>query len=50
MEQAIFKAALTEKKRLKHAAVYTVKDAPGVAVIEALSTYIPIEQFKETFK
>lgn len=40
---------LIEKRKLKHAAVYTVKDSPKIAIVEALSTYIPIDQFKETF-
>jgi hypothetical protein len=40
---------LIERKRLKHAAVFIVKNSPGVAVVEALTTYIPIEQFKEIF-
>lgn len=43
----IFK--LNEKKRLKHAVVYTVETSPGVAVVEAISSYIPIDQFKEIF-
>lgn len=42
-------AELIEKKKLKHAAVYTVKDSPKTAIVEALSTYIPMDQFKETF-
>lgn len=45
----IEKHELIEKRKLKHAAVYTVKGKPGVAIVEAISTYIPIEQFKETF-
>ena len=36
-------------KSFKHANVFLVKDTPGVAVVEATSNYIPIEQFKEIF-
>ncbi len=49
METLKANAQLIEKKRLKHAAVYVVADSPQVAVVEALSTYIPIDQFKEVF-
>lgn len=48
--ETLTKAELVEKKRLKHAVVTIVKDMPNIAVIEALSTYIPIEQFKEIFE
>lgn len=40
---------LTEKKKFKNAIVSVVKEAPSVAVVEATSSYIPIEQFKEVF-
>ncbi len=40
---------LIEKKKLKHAVISTVKDSPKTAVVEALSTYIPMDQFKEIF-
>ena len=49
METLQANAQLVEKKRLKHAAVYVVKSSPQIAVVEALSTYIPIDQFKEVF-
>jgi hypothetical protein len=41
--------ALKVEKEFKHALVYTVASHPGVAVVEATSTYIPLEQFKEVF-
>lgn len=50
METLITNPKLVEKKKLKHVVVSTVPDFPGVAVVEALSTYIPIEQFKEAFQ
>jgi hypothetical protein len=40
---------LIEKKRLKHAVVYTVGQSPQTAIVQATSKYIPIEQFKEIF-
>src|SRR6478752_2619536 len=40
---------LVEKKKLKHVTIYTVQEFPSVAVVEATSSYIPIEQFKEAF-
>jgi hypothetical protein len=40
---------LIEKKRLKHVLVSTVKDSPATIVVEAITNYIPIDQFKETF-
>lgn len=40
---------LLEKKRLKHAVVYVVAANPNVAIVEALSQYIPIDQFKSIF-
>lgn len=49
METHQANAQLVEKKRLKHAAVYIVQNSPQIAVVEALSTYIPIDQFKEIF-
>ena len=36
-------------KAFKHAQIFLVKDDPRVAVVEATSGYIPIEQFKEVF-
>jgi hypothetical protein len=47
--ETVSKTGMIEKMRLKHAVVYIVKDAPSVAVVEAISSYIPIDQFKETF-
>lgn len=43
------KYTLVEQKKFKHAIVSTVKEQKGVAVVEAISSYIPIEQFKEVF-
>lgn len=40
---------LVALKTFKHAVISTVVDAPNVAIIEATSGYIPIEQFKEMF-
>lgn len=40
---------LTVKKKFKNATVSTVEEKPGVAIVEATSSYIPIEQFKEVF-
>ena len=40
---------LIERKKFKSAIVSTVQDRPTVAVVEATSNYIPIEQFKEIF-
>ena len=41
---------LIEQKKLKHVTVYTVLNFPHVAVVEATSPYIPIENFKEAFE
>ncbi len=43
------KFELVEKKKFKSATVFTVKGMLEVAVVEATSTYIPIDQFKEVF-
>lgn len=40
---------LIEQKQLKHASVFLVAEAPNVAIVQANSSYIPIEQFKEIF-
>ena len=40
---------LSVVKSFKHAVIKTVDLHPEVAVVEAISTYIPIEQFKEIF-
>ncbi len=40
---------LIEKKKLRHALVSVVEESPRTAVVEALSNYIPIDQFKEIF-
>jgi hypothetical protein len=40
---------LLEKKRLKHAVVSIVEDSPQTVIVEAVSNYIPIDQFKEIF-
>jgi hypothetical protein len=47
---AISRTATLEKvKTFKHAAVFIVPTRPNIAVVEATSNYIPIEQFKEMF-
>lgn len=38
-----------ERKKFKNAIVYVIEETPSVAVVEATSSYIPIEQFKEVF-
>jgi hypothetical protein len=43
------KLLIKKVKTFKHAHVYVVGDAPDVAVVEATSSYIPIEQFREIF-
>jgi hypothetical protein len=40
---------LIEKKRLKHAVVSVVQESPNTVVVEAVTNYIPIDQFKEIF-
>ena len=40
---------LIEKRKFRNAIVSVVSDDPKVAVVEATSSYIPIEQFKEVF-
>jgi hypothetical protein len=40
---------LVEKKKYRNAIVSIVEENPTIAVVEATSTYIPIEQFKEVF-
>jgi hypothetical protein len=40
---------LIEKKRYRNAIVSIVEEKPMIGVVEATSTYIPIEQFKEVF-
>jgi len=40
---------ILEKQKTKYAKVSTIKDSPEIAVVEALTTYIPFEHFKETF-
>ena len=40
---------LIERKRLRHAVVFAVQDSPETTVVQAISNYIPIEQFKEIF-
>lgn len=49
MTTTAIKMKLIETKQLKHASVFLVDEVPGVAVVQANSTYIPIEQFKEIF-
>lgn len=34
----------------KHAEISIVENQPNIAIVEALSTYIPIDQFKEVFE
>jgi len=41
---------LIEQEKLKHVTIYRVKDFPHVAVVEATSPYIPIQEFKEAFQ
>lgn len=41
--------SMTIVKSFKHAVVKTVESNPKIAIVEATSTYIPIEQFKEIF-
>lgn len=40
---------LIERRRFRNAVVFTVSDEPTIAVVEATTAYIPIEQFKEIF-
>ncbi len=40
---------LTIEKQFKHAIVYTVKNDANMAVVQAVSSYIPFESFKEVF-
>ena len=40
---------LIEKMKFKHAVVYVVKGHEKTAVVKSITTYIPIEQFKEIF-
>ena len=40
---------LQEYLKLKHATIFLVKGVADVAVVQATSTYIPIDQFKELF-
>jgi hypothetical protein len=40
---------ITERKKFRNAIVSIVNENPAVAVVEATSSYIPIEQFKEVF-
>ncbi|HCW08030.1 MAG TPA: hypothetical protein DGG95_11775 [Cytophagales bacterium] len=40
---------LIEKKKFKHAVVSVISDQQSTAVVSAVTTYIPIEQFKEIF-
>lgn len=49
MTSTTVKFELLEYLKLKHATIFTVKDVDGVAIVQATSTYIPIDQFKEVF-
>jgi hypothetical protein len=40
---------ITEYKKFRHAALYSIEGHPTIALIAATSTYIPIEDFKEAF-
>lgn len=40
---------LTVIRSFKHALIKIVDDKPEVAIVEAIATYIPIEEFKEIF-
>lgn len=46
---SVMPVLLIEKKRLKHAVVSIVQESPKTVVVEAVSSYIPIDQFKEIF-
>jgi hypothetical protein len=40
---------LIEQKKFKHGTIYTVKNSPQIAVVEATANYIPLDPFKEIF-
>jgi hypothetical protein len=40
---------MIKEKEFKHGSIYTFPQQPGVAVVEATATYIPLEQFKDMF-
>ena len=40
---------LSEKRKFRNATVSVVKENPRIAIVEATSNYIPIEQFREIF-
>lgn len=42
--------SLVVKKRFKHADVCLVDGNPGIAVVQATASYIPLEPFKEIFR
>jgi hypothetical protein len=37
-------------KTFKHAKIVLIEEKPNIAIIEAITNYIPIEQFKEIFE
>lgn len=41
--------ALILEREFKHAKIQSVADAPGIVIVEATSTYIPIDEFKLIF-
>lgn len=40
---------LTLKKKFKHASIYSVAKKPEILIVEALSSYIPLDEFKAVF-
>lgn len=42
-------SVLEEIKQFKHTQISGVRNQPHILIVEARSTYIPIEHFKETF-
>ncbi|HEY3430399.1 MAG TPA: hypothetical protein VGK39_06960 [Cyclobacteriaceae bacterium] len=40
---------MIKEKEFKHASIYLLPHQPSVAVVEANTNYIPLEQFKEIF-
>lgn len=50
MEDTGSSVALTQYKKFKHATLYCIESHPGVGLIQADTSYIPIEQFKEIFE
>jgi hypothetical protein len=40
---------MIKEKEFKHGSIYLLPQQPSVAVVEATTNYIPLEQFKEIF-